>query len=185
MRTDENLKQICDLLQQNMGDLHAAARGVGLSPHFISTWMRDDEVAAKDIAEAQRVGWMGLESEAIRRGVLGVEEDVYYKGEVVGQKVAYSDGLLTKMLEARVPAFKKGEQGSSTFNGPTQINIMPRAANYDEWLAMKKTTLEEREQAALPPPSAQVPEILQGDYVEFEEEAVCVQGPLQALAGLL
>lgn len=180
MRTDEKLKDICNRLQQNCGDLHDAARKVGLSPHFVTTWMKDDDVAAKDIEEAQRIGWMGLESEAIRRAVVGIEEDIYYKGEVAGQKTVFSDGLLGKLLEARVPAYKKGENSGNTFNGPTQINVMPRAANYDEWLAMKDITLERRAQELLPPPVPLVPEVLQGEYVELEFDK-----PLAALAGLL
>lgn len=166
MRTDENLKLVCDALQRNCGDMHDAARQASLSPHFLFTWLRDDPDAAKLVEEAQRVGWMGLESEAVRRAVKGVEEDVFYKGEVVGIKINYSDTLLAKVMEARIPAYKKGEGGNTTYNGPTQINIMPRATNYDEWLAMKDKTLERRAEAALPAPLPKIPEILQGEYVE-------------------
>lgn len=40
-----------------------------------------------------------FEEEAVRRAVDGVDKDVYYKGEVVGQERVYSDGLLGKLLE--------------------------------------------------------------------------------------
>lgn len=161
MRTDANLKIICDALQQNCGDKHAAARAAGMSPMFLERWLKDDKEAAAEVEEATRVGWYRLESEAIRRAVEGVEKDVYYKGFVVGQQTEYSDGLLTKLLEARNPAFKKGEQ-QAVFNGPTQINIMPRAANYDEWLDMKRATLDAPVEApALPAP-------VEGEYVEVE-----------------
>jgi hypothetical protein len=184
MRTDAKLKEICDQLSQAHGDLHTTARRCGVSPQFIMQWIKDDTEAAKQIEEAQRVGYMGLESAAIQRAVHGVEEDVFYKGEVCGTKTNYSDTLLSKLLEARVPAFKKGEQSTNTFNGPTQINIMPRAETYDQWLEMKKTTLDDRaKQKALAAPAAQVPEILQGDYVELTPEAS--DKPLAALKGLL
>jgi hypothetical protein len=165
MRTDANLRTICDTLQKNCGDLHEAARAAGLSPNFIMQWLRDDPEATKLVDEAQRVGWLRLESVAIKRATEGVEHDVYYKGDVVGQKTEYSDSLLVKVMEARIPAYKKGD-GGNTFNGPTQVNIMPRAENFDEWLAMKDTVLQRRAVAELPAPSALLPDILVGDYIE-------------------
>jgi len=181
MRTDETLKEICDQLRQNYGDLHVSSRRAGVSVDFVTNWIKDDQEAARQIEEAQRVGYMGLESAAIQRGVHGVEKAVYYKGEVVGTETQYSDALLGKLLEARVTAFKKGEASQATFNGPTQINIMPRAETYDEWLAMKKTTLKDRDaaKAASSLPAPAVPTILQGDYIDVTPR------PLAALEGLL
>lgn len=48
-----------------------------------------------------------LVQEAKRRAVHGVEEDVYYKGEVVGQKRVYSDSLLQTLLKAKDPSFRE------------------------------------------------------------------------------
>ena len=175
MRTDETLQSICSELRQSHGDLHAAARRSGVSLDFVCNWIKDDTEAAQAIEEAQRVGYMGLESAAIQRGVHGVEKAVYYKGEVVGQERQYSDTLLVKMLEARVPAFKKGDAGGNTFNGPTQINLMPRATNFDEWLLMKQSTLKARDAAALPAPEAET-----AQFVEIDADR-----PLAGLAGLL
>lgn len=174
MRTDEKLAEICDQLLRNCGDLHDAARWVGLSPMFVTAWMKDDKVAAEQITEAQRVGWLGLESAALERAVRGVDEDVYYRGAVVGKKTVYSDGLLGKLLEARVPAFKKGEAGN-TFNGPTQINIMPRADNYEQWLAMKDSTgqFEASQKIAIEDKTEEA------EYVELDPER-----PLAALADI-
>lgn len=177
MRTDALLKEICDQLRQSCGDLHASARRAGVSIDFVTNWIKDDQDAARDIEEAQRVGYMALESAAIQRGVHGVEKAVYYKGEVVGYDTQYSDALLGKLLEARVPAYKKGEAAQTQFNGPTQINIMPRAENFDQWLEMKKATLADRAEKALPAPK--VPEVLQGDYIDVTPR------PLAALEGLL
>lgn len=180
MRTDAKLTEICDALRTTYGDLHGSCRRAGVSVDFVTNWIKDDQDAARAIEEAQRVGYMGLESAAIQRGVHGVEKAVYYKGEVVGTETVYSDSLLGKMMEARIPAYKKGAEQSTTFNGPTQINIMPRADNYDQWLEMKKTTLKDRadaKQAALPKP--EVPSILQGDFIDVTPR------PLAALEGLL
>lgn len=177
MRTDDKLKEICDNLRRTCGDLHASARQAGVSVDFVTNWIKDDQVAASDIEEAQRVGYMALESAAIERGVHGVVKGVYYKGEKIDEERHYSDSLLAKMLEARVPAYKKGEQSANTFNGPTQINIMPRAENFEQWLEMKKTTLADRdEKKALPAPK--VPEILQGEFVDLSEKPLATLGNL-------
>ena len=178
MRTDAVLKEICDQLRQSCGDLHASCRRAGVSIDFVTNWIKDDREAAASIEEAQRVGYMGLESAAIQRGVHGVEKNVYYKGAVVGTETQYSDTLLVKLMEARIPAYNKKESSQNTFNGPTQINIMPRAENFDQWLEMKKATLADREASkALPAPK--VPEILQGDYIDVTPR------PLATLEGLL
>ncbi len=179
MRTDEKLAEICDQLRQTCGDLHGSARRAGVSLDFVANWIKDDREAASKIEEAQRVGYMGLESAAIQRGVHGVDKAVYYKGEVVGSEKVYSDALLSKLLEARVPAYKKGEQSQNTFNGPTQINIMPRAENFDQWLEMKKSTLDARNAKNALPAPVSVPKILQGDFVDVSNR------PLAALEGLL
>lgn len=177
MRTNEKLELICDSLTTNCGDLHAAARQNGVSPYFLATWIKEDKIAADRIQEAQRIGRLGLESEAIRRAVHGVEEDVWFKGETVGTKTVYSDGLLGKLLEGNLTQYNKKEGQTTTFTGPTQINIMPRANSYEEWLAMKDATLDEGR--SLPAPQATVPDILQGEYVELEDAL-----PLAELKGL-
>lgn len=180
MRTDDNLREICDQLRQSCGDFHASCRRAGLSTDFVVRWMKDDKEAASQIEEAQRIGWMGLESEAIRRAVTGVEKGVYYKGEKVDTEIQYSDTLLAKLLEARVSAYNKKEGSTNTFNGPTQINIMPRAETYEQWLEMKQATLTRNdEKPALPAPSVQIPEILQGEYVEVPVN------PMSCLEGIL
>lgn len=195
MRTDEKLAELCDRLHVNCGDIHEAARWCSVSPAFVFAWIKEDKVAAEKLDEARRVGYAGLESEAIRRAVTGVEEDVWYKGESVGTKIVYSDGLLTKIMEAKLPEYSKKEGGGNTFNGPTQINIMPRAETYEEWLGMRDITLARRDedgnQPALPAP-------VEGEYVDVTDEhekslealgrIMCeppADKPLAALEGLL
>lgn len=187
MRTDENLKAVCDNLRTSYGDFHASCRQAGLSVDFVCNWIKDDSIAAQAIEEAQRVGYMGLESAAIQRGVHGVEKAVYFKGQVVGHEKVYSDSLLSKVMDARIPAYKKGDGGgANTFNGPTQINIMPRAENFDEWLLMKNATLKQRaaDKLALAAPT-KVPEILQGDYVHVTDAQLMEVAPLASLRGIL
>lgn len=150
MRTDDNLKHLCESVSLNCGDLHKAAREIGMSPNMLFSWMRDDNVAAEKVQEAQQVGWARLESVAIDRAVNGEEKGVYYKGERVGTEYQRSDSLLAKIMEARIPAYKKGESGGVAFNGPTQINMMPRAENFEDWLEMKRALEAPRQQLPAP-----------------------------------
>lgn len=150
MRTDDTLKCICESVARNCGDMHKAAREVGMSPNALFAWMRDDSTAAGLVQEAQQVGWARLESVALERAVEGVEEGVYYKGARVGVEKKYSDALLGRLLEARVPAFKKGEGAGAVFNGPTQINLMPRAESFEQWLDMKHALEAPRKELPAP-----------------------------------
>lgn len=147
MRTQATLDALVQALQVNCGDLFDACKRVLVSPVFVRQWMKDDKDVREAITEAERVGALSLQSAAIQRAVHGVEKGVYFKGEKVDTEIQYSDGLLTTLLKGRMPEVygKEAEGGGNTFNGPTQINIMPRANSYDEWLAMKDATLTRRD----------------------------------------
>lgn len=141
MRTEATLDQICAALQRNCGDQYEACREVGVSLVFLDQWARDDKKVAERVTEAARVGNMGLVSAAIKRAVHGVEEDVYYKGVVVGAKTSYSDTLLTTLLKAKVPDFHKDAEGGGVQVNVQIANVMPRAETYEQWLDMKQRTV--------------------------------------------
>lgn len=48
-----------------------------------------------------------IENTAYKRAVEGIEEPVYYKGELVDTKLVYSDSLLTLLLQSRRPEVYK------------------------------------------------------------------------------
>lgn len=157
MRTDSNLARLCEALASNCGDFFDACAQVGLSVQFVAQWQKDDSVAAGKMLEATRLGSMRLESAAIRRAVHGVPEPVFYQGEVVGWRTITSDGLLQTLMKGRLRETygADGDGARMVFNGPTQINNMPRATSYDEWLGMKESTLARRDQQdALASPEA-------------------------------
>lgn len=141
MRTEVTLNGICDALQRNCGDAYEACREVGVSLIFLEQWCKDDAKVAERVVEAERVGTAGLYSAAVQRAVKGVDEDVYYKGQVVGQKTNYSDSLLTLLLKAKRPEFAKDGEGGGTSVTVNVANIMPRADSYEQWLQMKQVTL--------------------------------------------
>lgn len=153
MRTEATLSALVAALTANCGDIYEACREVGLSPLFLSRWRKDDAKVNGDIEEACRVGTMRIESIAIQRVAHGTAEDVYYKGEVVGERRDYHDGLMQTILKGRIAhVYGSDAAQSNIFNGPVQINNMPRATNYDEWLGMKDAQEAREQRKRLPAP---------------------------------
>jgi DNA-binding transcriptional regulator YdaS (Cro superfamily) len=171
MRNELMLTALEAELQRNCGDMLAAAQACGVSLIFVNQWAKDDAKVAERLKEAANVGTQGLVSAAIKRAVHGVDEDVYFKGEVVGAKRVYSDGLLQTLLKAKVPEFSKDGESSGTNVTVNIANVVPRAENYEQWLAMKQATLAK--------PPAQIEAPIEAEYVEV----VPVQAD-NALAGL-
>lgn len=170
MRTEMTLATITAELQINCGDRLHACRTAGVSLVFLEQWMKDDKIVAEKVLEAERVGTMGLVSAAIQRGVRGVEEDVYYKGEVVGTKRNYSDGLLQTLLKAKVAEFAKDGEGGGTNVTVNIANVMPRADNYDQWLEMKRSTMA----PALAAPAEQIEDVSDAVFESVEASPVAL-----------
>lgn len=164
MRNETTLASLESELQRNCGDILAAAKACGVSLIFVNQWRKDDKTTDARLLEAERVGVQGLVSAAIQRGVHGVEEDVWYKGEAVGTKRVYSDGLLQTLLKAKVPEFAKDGEGAGVNVQVNVANLMPRAASYDQWLEMKAKTLA-KPSAALPAP---VDDVIEAEYAEVK-----------------
>lgn len=158
-RTPETLTAIEDTLIQCHGSLPRTCHRLGIKPQHLQLWLSSDPEVYARIRAAQLLGYSTLEEAALKRAVDGVDEDVYFKGEVVGQKKVYSDGLLSQMLKARIPEYSNEE--ARTNNSLTvNVAIMPRASTYEEWV-------EQRERAlAAPQPELPVPE---GEYTQFED----------------
>lgn len=175
MRTEMRLAALAAALEKNCGDLFEACREAGCSVAFVTQWRKDDPQANERLTEAQRIGYMRIESVAIQRAIHGHEEDVYYQGDVVGQKVVHHDGLLQKIMAAKLPEYSKGEGGGVNVQ-VNVANIMPRAASYNEWLEMKSATLEKREELpALPSPD-------NDDIIEAEFVPVPTNNPFAGVA---
>lgn len=136
VRDLETLQDILDTLETNCGDLAGACSGV-CSTGWLKRWMRDDPKVEAAVKDAMDTGAMGLESAAIQRAVHGVEEDVYYRDEVIGKKRKYSDTLLVKMLESRKP-----ETYGRRMDVNTQITVTNLSdAELDKKIAMLSARL--------------------------------------------
>jgi hypothetical protein len=87
-----------------LGSVKAAARAVGVSKEAVYKRMDKDPDFKKEFQEVRRhqVRDM-LESEAVRRGIKGVDEPRFFKGEECGSVRRYSDSLLVLLLKAVAP----------------------------------------------------------------------------------
>lgn len=89
----------------------AAAAGVARTKHY--NWLESDEAYRNAFAKGHESIAQGLEYEAVRRAVEGVESPMYYRGKPVktaGRRgrqvyeVEYSDTLLLALLKRFMPA---------------------------------------------------------------------------------
>ncbi len=81
--------------------VYKAAVAAGVGRRTVYEWREGDDEFATLWDEAVECGTDLFEDEAKRRGVDGVDEPVYYKGEICGHITKYSDALLDKQLRAR------------------------------------------------------------------------------------
>lgn len=86
-----------------IGTVTAAAEHAGVSRRQHYRWVKGDADYATDFGHAREEAADRLEQEARRRAVAGVEEPVYYQGEVVGHVRKHSDTLLIFLLKGAKP----------------------------------------------------------------------------------
>lgn len=97
------------------GCLAFAARESNISLTTLKNWRRDDAEFAEQLENARAEAAEGLELEARRRGVDGIERPVFHRGKIVGHVRDYSDSLLAMLLRGSNPA-KYG-------NRPSDVNV--------------------------------------------------------------
>lgn len=96
------------ILLENGGFKDAAIRTCHTSRRWYNTQLEEDEEFALAVQTITDLTNEDLLSEARRRGRYGAEEDVYYKGEVVGKRKVYSDVLLMFLIKGRMPEYRDG-----------------------------------------------------------------------------
>jgi len=78
----------------------SAASGCSRTSHY--QWLTDS-VYRGAFEQAKLEASEFLEAEARRRAVDGVQEPVFYQGQICGYVMKYSDALLIKLLQANLP----------------------------------------------------------------------------------
>lgn len=85
-----------------VGNISDAAKNAGVARQTHYEWMNDPEYRLA-YREARAQAADGLEREARRRAMVGVEEPVFYRGKIVGHVRKLSDRLLQMLLRAYRP----------------------------------------------------------------------------------
>lgn len=86
-----------------LGNITYAAKAAGIDRTCHYDWLEKDEAYAERFHSAQEEAADLLEAEVLRRGVKGVIEPVFYKGEICGRVRKYSDVLLIFLLKGTRP----------------------------------------------------------------------------------
>ncbi len=107
-----------------------AARAGKCSRNAHYKWLKTDKAYQETFQEAKQEAIELLEGEARRRAVQGVEEPVFYKGEVVGAVQKYSDTLLIFLLKAARPEkYRDRYEHTGPDGGPFEFTIKINKGN--------------------------------------------------------
>jgi len=96
-------EEFLDVLRQTGGNVSRACAAISLTRSRAYEWRTADPLFAAAWDEAVELGTDELEEEARRRAFSGVDEPVFYQGEVCGEVRKYSDTLLIFLLKGRRP----------------------------------------------------------------------------------
>jgi hypothetical protein len=136
----------------SVGNISDAAKiaGVGRRTHY--EWMEDPEYRLA-FREACAQAADGLEREARRRAMVGVDEPVFYKGAICGYVRKYSDGLLQVLLRAYRPRrfrenLKIEQSGRLKVENEHRIDMSQFAAIRQELIGHPEILDEHRAEAA-------------------------------------
>ena len=115
------------------GVVAEAARACGhTDTSTFQAYRRQDEDFAEAWDHSLEAAAHVLEEEAIRRATEGVMEPVFYKGEVAGYKVNYSDTLMMFILRGLKPGTYRDNARGGDMNVNFGIAVLPMTAQSDD-----------------------------------------------------
>lgn len=130
-----------------------AAKLAGVSVQTIIRARKEDTEFDRDLEEAREGFGEHLESEAYKRAVEGVEQDVLIRGKKVGTKKVYDNRLLGQMLEANHKRYKRDDSTK------VQVAVVPL------------TTDQLRAARDLGRENVETLDVLAREFAELEREA--------------
>lgn len=141
------------------GKINMAAYVAGISTTSHRNWLKKDEdyaeawEMAKDTHAAKRETVLEhLETGLVDRLSNGIEEEVWFEGEVVGTKRKYNDAVALKLLTALDDRYAAARGGSS-------VNVNVDVVNVDAGSVLERFT--EKLDALVP-----APEVIDAEVVE-------------------
>lgn len=104
------------------GTVHRGCEAAGVSRRAVYNWIEADKLFAAKFERAREIATDILEEEARRRALKGVEEPVFYQGQVVGSVQKYSDILIMMLLNGHRPErFKNRQEHTGKDGGPIAV----------------------------------------------------------------
>lgn len=158
----DNVKNTFLTEVKRTGLVATAARNAGTNSRRIKTECEQDKEFEADLKECLMIYAETIQAELHKRAVEGVEEDVYFQGQVCGQKINYSDALLTTLVKAKSPEFREKLSVDTTIHGGVMLTI-PQAQTTREWLT-------EANPAQLPAPEESEADPAKMDIIDVESE---------------
>lgn len=150
LETEENKEKFLVGFGQ-IATVTGAAEHAGVSRRVHYQWLEADPDYTAAFAEAQLEANDRLESEARRRAVSGVEEPVWYQGEIVGTVRKHSDTLLIFLMKGANPEkYRDRHELTGAGGGPIQTSSIDlEALSIDTLRRIKKEmTVAKRARAA-------------------------------------
>ena len=144
---DEKRKHIFLRILAETANIRIAALAAGYkSTAAINKLKRTDEAFAAALVEAADAAADMLEAEAVRRAKEGVKKDVWFKGEIVGQEIVYSDSLLALLLKASKPEkYSERTRQDTNVNVNVGIAVLPMASrSIADWEASSVAVREQQ-----------------------------------------
>ena len=89
-----------------IGNISKAAIAAGVSRKTVYNWLKNSDDFRNRFEEAEEDVRDAIREEIHRRAIEGVDEPVYQRGLLVGHVRKYSDALLIKMAQARLPEYR-------------------------------------------------------------------------------
>lgn len=111
--------------------IRVACKEAGVSRTTFRNWRQAEPEFLELFEDAFEDGTDTMEDEGVRRATKGVEQDVYFQGDVVGQKQVYSDDLMKFFIAGRRPQrYRQGGDVNVQVNSaviPADDNQISRA----------------------------------------------------------
>lgn len=121
------------------GQLQKSAQEVGVAASTVRSLRKKDPDFDAAMTEAQEDFKEAVEREVLRRAVMGWDEPVYQKGELVGEVRKYDSNLLALLIKKLDPSYKEKHQVE--LNVSPGVLAVPATESADEW--EKRNAIEE------------------------------------------
>lgn len=121
----------------NMGVYYKACRAAGISLRYFEKLREQHPILEELVQDAMAVYRQRLVEVVHERAVNGVEEEVYYQGQVCGSIRHYSDNLLAMLIKRHLPEFRDHSTADVNVNGGVLVVHQP-AQSREDWLAERR-----------------------------------------------